>query len=495
MPESKMYESWSKEELIRKLVEYDKIFKHQQSNAPETDAKSGTSTLEIKCAETSSSLTIDDTSSTPTKRKKIKKDRPFDMSKYSQRQIALRIAYLGWEYSGFAAQNDEAATRQGIKTVEGELINALMAARLIEGPTTCNFSRCGRTDKGVSGFGQVVSVRVRSNLSTEEINGEGGEGKVVKPLVDDNATAEEAMECDVKYTEPKKEEINYIEILNRLLPSDIRVISWAAVPPDFNARFDCHSRTYRYYFPRGKLDIIRMQNAASHFLGTHDFRNFCKLDGSKQITNYHRTVLEIDIRPVSIDPPGGGEFFELHLRGTAFLWHQVRCMMAVLFLVGQGLEEPEIVGRLLDVENTPARPHYEMASELPLVLYDCEFKEIQWQYMMQQHQKGVALSHQMAPFRLYRLLEEQWNANSTRSLLYASLLDQISDQITTELGGTKDQRLPELVTDREPTTIMLGGGRTMALKRYVPLLERPTCDSAETVAAKYNAKRARLNND
>jgi hypothetical protein len=28
------------------------------------------------------------------------------------------------------------------------------------------------------------------------------------------------------------------------------------------------------------------------------------------------------------------------IKGSAFLWHQVRCMVAVLFLIGQGLESP-----------------------------------------------------------------------------------------------------------------------------------------------------------
>ena len=48
-------------------------------------------------------------------------------------------------------------------------------------------------------------------------------------------------------------------------------------------------------------------------------------------------------------------------------------MVAVLFLVGQGYEDPEIVDKLLDVQNCPAKPVYEMADERPLVLWDCVF--------------------------------------------------------------------------------------------------------------------------
>lgn len=61
---------------------------------------------------------------------------------------------------------------------------------------------------------------------------------------------------------------------------------------------------------------------------------------------------------------GGRQLFELHLRGSAFLWHQVRCMAAVLLLVGEGREAPEVVRRYLDVTAEPLKPQYSMASEV-----------------------------------------------------------------------------------------------------------------------------------
>ena len=33
---------------------------------------------------------------------------------------------------------------------------------------------------------------------------------------------------------------------------------------------------------------------------------------------------------------------ELTVVGQAFLWHQIRCIVAVLFLVGQGEETPQV---------------------------------------------------------------------------------------------------------------------------------------------------------
>lgn len=57
-------------------------------------------------------------------------------------------------------------------------------------------------------------------------------------------------------------ELPYVKMLNRVLPRDIRVLDWAPVAEGFSARFDCQTRTYRYYFPRGSLDVAVMAAAA-----------------------------------------------------------------------------------------------------------------------------------------------------------------------------------------------------------------------------------------
>jgi hypothetical protein len=50
-------------------------------------------------------------------------------------------------------------------------------------------------------------------------------------------------------------------------------------------------------------------------------------------------------------------------------------MVSVLFLVGQLREEPSIIEMLLDIKNTPGKPQYDMADDLPLVLWDCGYEE------------------------------------------------------------------------------------------------------------------------
>lgn len=88
-------------------------------------------------------------------------------------------------------------------------------------PQDYNFSRCGRTDKGVSAMNQVISLHVRSNLTREEQQDEENDGR----------------------------EIDYVHILNQLLPDDIRISAVCLRPPtNFDARFSCQYRHYRYLF-------------------------------------------------------------------------------------------------------------------------------------------------------------------------------------------------------------------------------------------------------
>lgn len=85
--------------------------------------------------------------------------RPFDFSRFKRRHVALRLLYLGWDYNGYALQEDSGLT------IEAALFDALAQTRLLEDRTQAHYHRCGRTDKGVSAFSQVISVDLRTNLT------------------------------------------------------------------------------------------------------------------------------------------------------------------------------------------------------------------------------------------------------------------------------------------------------------------------------------------
>lgn len=40
-----------------------------------------------------------------------------------------------------------------------------------------------------------------------------------------------------------------------------------------------------------------MQEGAKHLVGTHDFRNFCKMDVGNGVMDFQRDIHSIDIRP------------------------------------------------------------------------------------------------------------------------------------------------------------------------------------------------------
>ncbi|KAM0824964.1 hypothetical protein ACQ4PT_069876 [Festuca glaucescens] len=166
------------------------------------------------------------------------------VSHCQKRLVALKIMYFGQRFYGFAS---EAQTEP---TIESEVFKALERARLLVSSRkeSC-YSRCGRTDKGVSATGQVISLYLRSNMRDA-----GGN------VLDERS------------------EIDYVRVLNKILPRDIRVIGWCPVAADFLARFSCLGREYKYLFWKGGLDTSKMQKAASKFIGEHDFRNFCKMD-------------------------------------------------------------------------------------------------------------------------------------------------------------------------------------------------------------------------
>lgn len=337
------YEGWSSEQLINRVKELEAHL----TKSPSTPSK----------PKKSESVFVNLTISPP------RTPRPFDFDKYPTRYIAIKYAYLGWHYNGLA-YCDPALTP--LPTVELELFKALEKTKLIQSQDTCKYSRCGRTDRGVSAMGQVSAMIVRSNVNPEDRIENGGRGYSL------NETGK-----------TKGEELDYVQILNGVLPLTIRVLAWCPVPESFDARFSCRGRHYRYFFTNveDELDVEAMRKAARYFLGEHDFRNFCKLDVQKQITNFRRRIDKADIVPYEGVPiNSNSKMWMLELHGTAFLWHQVRCMMAILFLVGQGLEEPQIVRDLMDTEKFATKPEYEMAHDVPLVLYDCLFDGLEWKY-------------------------------------------------------------------------------------------------------------------
>ena len=431
----------------------------------------------------------------------------FDFSKHPRRKIALKFCYSGWEYGGLAHQMGPTP----LPTVENVLFDSMAKAHLID-PTAgldgCGWERCGRTDRGVSAAGQVVSLWIRSQICPVEGHDEEEDptveelGKSVPEGSTDDAFGALTLDTDptstfTSHTRDSKpnQEIDYLNVLNRLLPDTIRIIAWSPVSDAFSARFACKYRHYKYFFSSLHLDVPRMQAAAPRLLGEHDFRNLCKLDVQKQLTSFKRRILRASITPLcETDNDGHDKMYVFDLVGTAFLYHQVRHIMAALFLVGSGLEPPEIITELMNVEAgaepiraedvangrpyavVNSKPDYQMADALPLMLWECGYdkSELHWRT------GGYVDGHNTIKGDLY----QQLGGIYTRSRVY-SVLDQ---HFMTAVGvhhppllKNGAEQLGDNAARERVTNVPLGGGTSKRLQKYKPLLERQRLDTVEVM--------------
>ncbi|XP_039286287.1 tRNA pseudouridine(38/39) synthase isoform X1 [Nilaparvata lugens] len=349
----------------------------------------------------------------PTEECDTRKKRQFDFSKCRKHHVLFHVMYLGWDYQGFACQDFSS------KTIEHNLMSALMKACLIESPKTANYHKCGRTDKGVSSFGQVISL-------------------------------------DVRCADEEQNDIPYCKMLNNILPDDIKVLAWAPVPQHFSARFDCKSRTYRYSFPKGNMDIEAMNKALPDLIGSHDFRNLCKMDIGNGVVKFVRTILDVKLTKLFSDPfnkSSGYDMYTLTISSEGFLWHQIRCIMAVLILIGEGKESPSIIKELLDTEKHPRKPQYCLALELPLDLHDSDFGHIDWRYDEISLQEAV------------KNLQKCWTTHEIKATIIRDSIEEIMRLLN---GRNIDAQASGLLPSPNA-------------KVYKPLLERPTCGELITL--------------
>ena len=454
---------------------------------------------------TNTDMSLPSTNEYEPKKEKIQKIRKdtFDMSQYRQRHIALQLQYEGEPYFGFASQTGESE-----ETIEKHLFAALIKVKLIKDRASCNYSRCGRTDSGVSAYGQIIALNLRSAFpkDLENLPEHPSDFIIRKRMVEVNISPKlnpnmkPGKNIEFREMEDKITEIDYVGTLNRNLPKAIRVIAWKEVTPQFSARFSCSGRTYRYFFTRKRvnvntvvdsntntntnsevkvLDIERMNKAAAYLVGEHDFRNLCKMDVS-QVSNFKRTIYSAEVKLFSsLKTNGNGnntnnsnnssnssstsvsddteDVYMLEISGLAFLWHMVRCVMSVLFLVGYNREEPEIVQQLLNLDEVSphgfpnGKPHYSFAPELPLVLHKCHFDHMVLNHHMPKvlwatsvHYNMLVEYHMLAAMRAKNSYEQLLECTvRTRDVVH-SFLPHIKKLYscgkTTSCGGAKSNK-------------------------------------------------------
>lgn len=231
-------------------------------------------------------------------------------------RIALKIAYDGSKFYGFQRQPD-------VRTVEGELLNALGKLGIIGDPREARFQGASRTDRGVSAFFNVVA------FNTE----------------------------NPKLTEPR--------ILNHQL-RDVWVLGTAEVPDDFHPRFYAKGKTYRYYLPDEGFDVGAMRDCGRLFLGEHNFSNFARLEKGK---NPVRRITDLKILKKN-------DILMIEISGESFLWEMVRRIVTALKLYGLGVIGKEGIKEMLELKVERKLPP---APAENLVLWKIEYENLRFE--------------------------------------------------------------------------------------------------------------------
>lgn len=224
-------------------------------------------------------------------------------------RVKATVAYDGSGFHGFASN-------PGVRTVAGEITDAMSKATGSEIKLTC----AGRTDKGVHGFGQVISFDLPEGVDIER----------------------------------------FARAVNTMCRPAIVLRDVEVATADFDARFSALWRRYRYrllaaptfdpllrsmvwHVPE-PLDRSAMTHAATQLVGTQDFSSFCRkpkvVDGEPE-PSLVRTVLDAEWREYD------ESILEFWIRATSFCHQMVRSIVGTIVDIGQGRLDVESIPEIL----------------------------------------------------------------------------------------------------------------------------------------------------
>jgi tRNA pseudouridine38-40 synthase len=208
------------------------------------------------------------------------------------------LEYRGTAYCGWQSQREACAVQDHVEAA---------LAKFLATPARVGVICAGRTDTGVHATAQVIHLD----------------------------------------TAIERDEQSWVRGVNANLPADIRVL-WAKRIADeyadeFHARFAARSRRYRYVLLNhavapalqhdlvgwfhAPLNVEKMQEAATHLLGEHDFSAF--RSSECQAKTPVKTLYSC-----GVSRHGDLLIFDLH--ANAFLHHMVRNIVGSLVYVGAG---------------------------------------------------------------------------------------------------------------------------------------------------------------
>ncbi len=213
----------------------------------------------------------------------------------------VTIAYDGSKFYGFQRLRDLDSVQ---KNLENALTKINKSEVLVKG--------AGRTDRGVHAYGQRVSFKLDINISPKGLK----------------------------------------DALNSLLKPYIYVKEVIEVSSDVHARFSVKKKKYRYKINIGeynplftdyvcqseyKLDIGKMKEVASLYLGIHDFRNF--VAGEREDAQAVIYKIDFDVE---------NDILNIIFEGKSFYRYMVRNLVGMMIEVGRGKEDIAKVKEMLN---------------------------------------------------------------------------------------------------------------------------------------------------
>ena len=188
--------------------------------------------------------------------------------------------------------------------------------------------------------------------------------------------------------EPLDKFPEFLKLLNKNLPPDIKALDIHEVDGKFNIIQDSKQKEYHYLFSYGEknhpfcaplitnlqesLDIELMKEGAKLYEGLHHFQNFCVRSSGNSI--YEREVYFSEIKENIIYTANffPEKSYVLIVKGSGFLRYQIRLMMGTLIQLGKGELSLEDIKESLKAEVDNQMTYIAPASGL--ILHKIEFK-------------------------------------------------------------------------------------------------------------------------
>lgn len=243
----------------------------------------------------------------------------------------IKFSYFGLDFEGFSLSNSQRS------------VEAIINRCLLQNDISTVLKNSSRTDKFVSAISNCMYIESKFNPS------------------------------------------KILGILNAEIPEMV-FHSWAEVEQGFNPRHTSR-KSYVYLIKMDKEKRESLKKILLKFQGTHDFRNFCKVDTRNTI----RTIDSIDFAETE-------EYLMVTITAKSFIWQQIR------FIIGYATDRCGLIEEDPFSNNigkpVPAMPHF-------LFLKDIFYDGIAFNISFPKHKKKFDFRMDLSYFSYYFFREIQ----------------------------------------------------------------------------------------